>query len=428
MDVGDKPGDQATIVIVDDSSTQRTILRNILEPKGYRVLAATDGAEGLRMVKKEWPDLVITDVEMPEMDGYELCRAIKGDEVVSIVPVIIVTSLTHSENLLKGIEAGADNYITKPYNSKQMLKKVKDLLSSRPNSESAEANNNQFLSIKGKEYDIRSSKEHILNFLLSTYENVRAQNHKLSELQRSVNKTNAQLTASQEQTERLLHNVFPTEVAESLRDHGHTEPRRYNDISVLFTDFVNFTNSTENLEAVELVKQLENYFDIYDRIIEKFGLEKIKTIGDSYMCAGGLPTSNKTHSVDCVLAGLAIQKSMESEHRNKQNWKVRIGIHTGPVVAGVIGNKRFAYDIWGNTVNIASRMESHGKPGAINISEETFYRVKDFFDCRDRGEINTKSLGWTNMYFVTGIRPELSQKGRGIVPNDLFEEKYQALM
>lgn len=235
-----------------------------------------------------------------------------------------------------------------------------------------------------------------------------------------------------EKSDYLLLNILPDSVAAELKEKGATTPQKFAAISVLFTDFKGFTNIAEQLSPEELVAELDTCFRHFDGITEKYGLEKIKTIGDAYMCAGGIPRGNTTHAVDCVLAGLEIQSFMQEQKRTKHAlgklyWELRLGINTGDVVAGVVGKKKFAYDIWGDTVNTASRMESSGIPGLVNISEATYNEVQDFFICQYRGEIEAKNKGKIKMYFVHGIRPSLSEDGRGLSPNSLFARKLDVL-
>jgi adenylate cyclase len=207
------------------------------------------------------------------------------------------------------------------------------------------------------------------------------------------------------QIEGLLLNILPQEVANELQTEGHATPQYYDNVSVLFTDFKGFTHLAEGLAPHDLVSELNDCFIAFDDIIEKNGLEKIKTIGDSYMCAGGIPLVNEEHYVQIIQAGLEIQEFMRIRNLKRTAmqlpaWELRIGIHTGPVVAGVVGRKKYAYDIWGNTVNIASRMESNGEPGKVNISAVTFNLIKDHFECRFRGKISAKNIGEIEMYFV----------------------------
>lgn len=237
----------------------------------------------------------------------------------------------------------------------------------------------------------------------------------------------ALLEQEKEKAENLLLNMLPQETVDELKIRGKASARHYTTATVMFTDFKSFTQIAENMRPQELVQELDKYFIKYDEIIEKHGIEKIKTIGDSYMCAGGIPVRNKTNPIDIVLAGKEIQRYMHElkeirQSRGEPFWEVRIGIHTGELIAGVIGRKRFAYDIWGDTVNVANRMELSGVPGKVNISGTTYEQIKPFFDCTFRGKVLAKNKGEIDMYFVDRIKPHLSINGDGREPNDMFWE------
>ncbi|MCE9501980.1 MAG: adenylate/guanylate cyclase domain-containing protein, partial [Leptospira sp.] len=191
------------------------------------------------------------------------------------------------------------------------------------------------------------------------------------------------------ESDRLLLKILPEAVTKELKTKGRSEPVHFDSATVLFTDFQGFTKVAESMLPVELIGELDKCFSYFDSLMDRYNLEKLKTIGDSYMCAGGIPVQNRTHPVDAILAALEIQSFMNQmkeikASRNLDYWELRVGIHTGPLVAGVIGEKKFAYDIWGDTVNTASRMESSGVVGKINISGETFEKIKNFFDCEYR--------------------------------------------
>ena len=227
----------------------------------------------------------------------------------------------------------------------------------------------------------------------------------LKEKNKIISKEKANVEREKERSENLLLNILPEEVAEELKEKGHTEAKQFESVSVLFTDFKNFTKISEILSPSKLVAEIDYCFSAFDDITKKHGIEKIKTIGDSYMCAGGLPLKNLTHAEDTVKAGLEIKEFMAKYNAEKIAigeipFEIRIGIHTGTVVAGVVGVRKFAYDIWGDAVNLASRMESSGKEGEVNISESTYYLVKDKFHCTHRGKVMTKSKGEVDMYFV----------------------------
>ncbi len=213
------------------------------------------------------------------------------------------------------------------------------------------------------------------------------------------------IAKEKQRSEELLLNILPGEVAEELKAKGSADAKQFDEITVMFTDFKGFTQIAEKMSPGELVAEIDICFKAFDAIITRNGLEKIKTIGDSYMCAGGLPVPTADHAAKVVIAALEIQEFMEQHQREragqgKARFEARIGIHTGPVVAGIVGVKKFAYDIWGDTVNIASRMESSGEAGKVNISGSTYDLVKDKFMCQHRGKIEAKNKGEIDMYFV----------------------------
>ncbi len=205
-------------------------------------------------------------------------------------------------------------------------------------------------------------------------------------------------------SESLLLNILPAATAKELKQNGKVEAIKFDSVTVLFTDFVQFTKVAETVEPEQLVKSIDFYFKGFDMITTKYGLEKIKTVGDSYMCASGLPTINETHARNVIEAAREMIELVRSEFKADDeliHFEIRIGVHTGPVVAGIVGIKKWQYDIWGDTVNIASRMESNSKPGKVNLSETTYQLVKDQFACEYRGEIEIKNHGSMKMYFLS---------------------------
>ena len=224
-------------------------------------------------------------------------------------------------------------------------------------------------------------------------------------LEEEVSIRTSELRNEKKKSDDLLLNILPAEVAEQLKEKGHADAKHFNQVTVLFTDFKNFTALSEQMSAQELVDEINYCYSEFDKIITECGIEKIKTIGDAYMCAGGLPQATETNAEDTIVAAMKMLDFMsrEAKIRNTQGRKffeIRIGIHTGPVVAGIVGIKKFAYDIWGDTVNIASRMESSGESGKINMSGSTYELVKDKFTCTYRGKIEAKNKGLIDMYFI----------------------------
>ena len=337
---------KAKILVVDDESDNLRVVSDYLrqaDPE-YRILQAKNGQVALKIVEKEMPDLVLTDWNMPVMDGLELLKAIKAEEKYREMPVIMQTANTEDNHLKLAFDAGVMDYIKKPLSHLELLARVRSAL---------------------------------------------------------------ELTQAKKETEALLLNILPQEVAEDLKKYGKTEGKQYELASVLFTDFKNFTQISEKLNPQQVIEELNHCFLAFDEICERNNLEKIKTIGDAYMCAGGLPIPNATNPKDAVQAAIEMQAWMANWQREKQEkgetvWQLRIGIHSGPLVAGVVGKNKFAYDIWGDTVNLASRMESSGEADKINISGTTYELVKDQFQCTYRGKIEAKNKGDVEMYFVEG--------------------------
>lgn len=219
-------------------------------------------------------------------------------------------------------------------------------------------------------------------------------------LEEKVLERTEQLQSEKKKSDDLLLNILPGEIAEELKAYGKSEARLYNNVSVLFTDFVNFTGISEKLSPTVLVEEIDFYFKAFDDIIGKYGLEKIKTIGDAYLAVCGMPNEVGQHAILTVRAAKEMNEFVRNKKAEGGLFDVRIGIHSGPVVAGIVGVKKFAYDIWGDTVNMANRMESSGESGRINISGTTYELVKNDFTCEYRGKIEVKSKGTTDMYFV----------------------------
>jgi PAS domain S-box-containing protein len=262
--------------------------------------------------------------------------------------------------------------------------------------------------------------------LLTLTEHLENSNELLEKQRGEIEEQKEFITEQKKKSDELLLNILPFETAEQLKKKGFAKSKQYKLVSILFTDFKDFSKLPETMESQELINELNVYIQKFDEIIEGHYIEKIKTIGDAYMCAGGLPLRNKSNPIDVTLAGLKIQKFMldygvEKRKNGENPWELRLGIHTGEVIAGVIGKKKFAYDIWGDAVNKASRMEQAGEVGKVNVSGNTYEYIKDYFDCTHRGKIEVKNSIQLDMYFVNRLKPEFSEDEHGVIPNAEFK-------
>jgi len=320
-------------------------------------------------------------------------------------PVSFSIGFTHDDGTEKWIQAFISPQLTKGGNVEKLIIVESDITD-----------------LKTKERELYDQN---LKMLLIT-ENLEKANAQLEFQKEEINIQKQKIEEEQEKSERLLLNILPFEVARQLKSKGRAGTRFYKHVSVLFTDFRGFSKLSKEIEPKELVEFLDEYFIKFDEIIGTHYLEKIKTIGDAYMCAGGLPLRNNSNPVDAVLAGLEIQHFMEFVNaenlaKNQPLWELRIGVHTGPVVAGVVGKKKFAYDVWGDTVNIASRMQERGEVGKVNVSGDTYNCIKDWFECEYRGKIEAKNVGKIDMYYVNRLMPEFSVDNMGLIPNEDFK-------
>jgi adenylate cyclase len=354
------------LLIVDDVEENRDLLSRRVGREGYSVAMASNGREALDMLSK-WPfDLVLLDIMMPEIDGLTVLRQVKQDPHLRDIPVVMISAVDEVASVAECIENGAEDYLPKPFNHAILRSRIRASLERK------------------RLRDVERERTKELEVALAEVERQR------------------------QLSEHLLLNILPKGIAEELRERGSVDPMYFEDVTIAFTDFVGFTRSTELLAAEDIVHLLNEYFSGFDLIMERYGLEKIKTIGDSYMFVGGLPVRNPSHPIDMVLAAFEIINLVEQKSVTAPNWSVRVGMHTGPAIAGVVGIHKFAFDIWGDSVNLASRMESSGAPNRINLSERTYARVKDFFACESRGKVQIKDGREFEMYFVNSVLSSLT--------------------
>lgn len=352
----------AEILVVDDSRLMRIVLTKALQELGFtHITEAINGREAIEKLKERPYDLMLLDMEMPEMNGDEVLLAKSQDPKLKEVPTIVISASEHIDLAVKCIEAGAEDYLIKPPNP--------TLLRARVNT------------------SLEKKRLRDMDRLLFA----RLQEEKeLVEIEK-------------EKSERLLLNILPASIARQLRNEGQTIANGHKMVTVMFADICGFTELSRNTSPSDLVTLLNGIFVAFDNIVENYGLEKIKTIGDCYMMVGGLPNHRDDHAHAVADASLEMLEALEYiNEQNNISLAMRVGVHSGPVVAGVIGKIKFTYDIWGDTVNVASRMESSGMPGKIQISEQTQAELDSHFDLAERGMVDCKGLGQMKTFFLTG--------------------------
>ncbi len=322
------------ILLVEDEPVNIQAVSGILKDQGYHVSVATSGVKALEVLTRVKPDLILLDVMMPGMDGFETCQRIKATSELREIPIIFLTAKTETEDIVKGFEVGAVDYVSKPFSGHELLARVRTHLS-------------------------------------------------LDRLHR--------------ENKRLLLNVLPEPIAEKLKSQQGILAERFEDVSVLFTDIVGFTPLSARLSPTDLLELLNRIFSEFDELAAARGLEKIKTIGDAYMVAGGLPEPHHDHLADMASLSLQMHKVVRDAF---EGLSLRVGLHVGSVIAGVIGRRKFIYDIWGETVNTASRLESHGAPDRVHVSHTVQERLKDRFLFEARGSIQLKGRDPMETYFL----------------------------
>jgi len=364
-----------TILIVDDTPENVDILNELLSD--FKRKVATNGEKSLQIAgSDDPPDLILLDIDMPKMDGFEVCRRLKSDPYTQNIPVIFLTAQTDKKTTVEGFKLGACDFMTKPFYPEELMVRVKTQL------------------------DLTEARRK----LEATIQQMEISNNLLKQSSQEMSRQKTIIEQEKKKADSLLLNVLPESVAVELKERGHVTPRHFPIATVLFADLVGFTKISKGLSPTELVDELNYLFVGFDLILERNNMEKIKTIGDGYMAAGGLPIPNNSNPLDAVKAGLEMIQfveriKVENEKSGKPPWEVRVGIHTGELVAGIIGKNKFVYDIWGSTVNAASRMESAGELGKVNISGITYQLVKDKFKCTYRGNIDVKNMGKMDLYF-----------------------------
>jgi len=333
------------VLVVDDEEPNRTLLRDPLEARGYEIAEAENGAEALRKIAGRPPDVILLDLMMPMLDGFEVCRRLKKDAQTAHIPILMITALSDRKERLMGMAAGANDFLNKPIDIQDVILRVGNAVYAK----------------------------HLHD----------------------------QLQLEREKSEQLLLNILPKSIAERMKKGETNIADSYPDVTVLVADLVGFTSLSARIGPEQTVQLLNEIFSTFDLLTEQHGLEKIKTIGDAYMVAGGLLRPRPDHAE--ASAALAIHFQDGIEQFNQQynaSIRIRIGICTGPIVAGVIGRGGFAYDLWGETVNRACRLETTGEAGKIQIAESTYERLKDKYRCESTNSIDSMGEGDLAAYWL----------------------------
>ncbi len=345
---------RGNILAVDDEIVNLTLLASKLRRDGYQVTKAENGRQALEILREESFDLVLLDILMPEVDGYQVLEIMKNDEALRHIPVIVISALDKMEDVIRCIEIGALDHLTKPFNPLLLKARIDAALAAKR------------LHDQEQEY-FRIIRE------------------------------------EREKSERLLLNILPGPIAERLKQGENIIADNFAEATVLFADIMGFTRYSQQIEPDELVIKLNDMFSVFDELAKKHDLEKIKTIGDSYMIVGGVPLPQSDHVEAIADMALDMQKGIKQFNAaHTESFRLRIGIHTGPVVAGIIGTVKFSYDLWGDTVNTASRMESHGIPDSIQVSAAAYERLQDKYVFEKRGVIPVKDKGEMMTYLLIG--------------------------
>lgn len=381
--------------------------RKQLKEERFRFAFAQNGKLALESLKEnEDMCMVVTDINMPEMDGLKLLTELS--KLDRPLRTMVVSAYGDMKNIRSAMNRGAFDFVTKPIDfddfETTLEKTLEDIRKIRNSLETQkELEEERHRRMEAQEEGLRILER---SALMLSEANVNLETQ-VQERTRELSRKNEELQFEIERSEHLLLNILPFQTAQELKQYGKAEARFYPEVTVMFTDFRGFTKIAEQLGPAELVAEIDICFKEFDRIMEIHGVEKIKTIGDSYMAASGLPLPSEDHAEKILKAAFDIRAYMllhkaEREKAGKPVFEVRIGIHSGPVVAGIVGSKKFAYDIWGDAVNLASRMETSCETNHINISGSTYEKVKHVFECLYRGQIEAKSKGLVDMYYAIG--------------------------
>lgn len=347
------------VLVVDDDLANRHMLARRLRRQGLTVSVASSGEAALEKASQSSFDLILLDMVMPGMDGDEVLSKLKSDPALASIPVIMISALDQEDRIARCVEMGAEDYIAKPFNPVFLRARIKACL------------------------EQKRLREQETSFLRRIQEEKR-------------------------KTDELLHVILPHEVAAELRSTSTVRPKRFSRVGVLFCDIVGFAAYSYGKTPEEIVVHLQTLVESFENIAERHGLEKIKTIGDCFMAVAGLCSPSSNPAIDAVRCGLDM---IDAVRAHPAGWQVRVGVNVGAVVAGVVGRKKYQYDVWGDTVNLAARLEQAGEPGAVCVTAALWPELKECFDGYCKGRFLIKGHGELELYVVTRVKEAMHQAG-----------------
>jgi len=353
LSVFSESSENTHILLADDSKPVRKFVTKILEEQNFDVTTFVNGQELIDFLNEgNGGDIILLDNQMPVKDGMTTLQEIKGHESWKNIPILFLSAITAKDQVVEALVLGADDYMEKPFNNKEFLARI----------------------------------------------NVHV---RIDQLKKAIVK-------EKEKSDKLILNTLPKKIVDDLKMFGKTSPETFEDVTVYFSDIVSFTNHSTGMEPAALIDELNILFTEYDTIMENHGCERIKTIGDAYLAVSGMPVANKNHAYNMAMASIEIARFMQNRFDSRENgWELRIGLHTGSVVGGIVGEKKYLYDVFGDTINTSSRMESNSLPMHINVSETTYELLKDDFPFIKRDSLNVKGKGEMVMYFLDWPKVEI---------------------
>jgi class 3 adenylate cyclase/AmiR/NasT family two-component response regulator len=342
------------IVIVEDNLLFLQLLIYSIKELSKEIIIynSDNGAEAFSLIKENKPDLIITDWDMPRLNGIELTEKIKKTHDLTYIPIIMCTGKSTPENLQCAFIAGVSDFISKPFNKIEFFARV----------------SSQLLLSKSYQTIINQRKE---------------------------------ISFEKDKSDKLIRNILPESIANELKCHDCVKPKLYENVTVYFSDIVGFTEMTNTIELIDLINELNDLFTVFDNIMKKNNCERIKTVGDAYIAVCGMYKKDEDHALNIINAAYEIIEFLKIRNlTNKNKWEVRTGIHTGNIIGGIIGKSKYIFDIFGDTINTTSRLEKSSKPMKILVSAKTYDIAKLKFSINKKATLNVKGIGLIDAYFL----------------------------